>query len=88
MSFTERARFNFKVRRSGGDRPFIYLEPMKNSLSFLNPEQSYLGSAPNYRLLCFDLAENVSWEEAERMVELLNENISTIGFTHLIDVAH
>jgi hypothetical protein len=64
------------------------LEPINKGLSFLNPEKSYLGDAPNYHLLCFDLAENVGWDEAERLVEMLNENISTVGFTHLIDAAH
>lgn len=88
MSYTEHARFNFKVRRGGGDRPFIYLEPLNGGLSILNPSNNFLGNAANYRFIGFNLADGVGWDEAEQIAELLNEKIASVGVTELIDAGH
>lgn len=89
MGHTERGTFNFKVRRTGSDRPFIYCEPLNSGLSFLNPPSNYLGNdSPNYRLLCLDLADNIGWDEAESLAEMLNASLKSISVTTLTDPGH
>ena len=89
MGYTERGKFNFKVRHTGAGKPFIYCEPLDGGLSLLNPKNNYLDrGAPNYRLLCLDLADNISWDEAERLADRLNAAFVGISIIDMIDAGY
>jgi hypothetical protein len=72
-SETERESYRFRVKESESGPNWICLESAsQNEISAL--KGGFLG---------FDLPEGTSLEEAEQLVELLNQKITTISFTRI-----
>jgi hypothetical protein len=75
MPSTERTDYLFRVSEFGGGIPFVSLEPRHGDLSILKNG-----------LLAFDLQDGATYQDAEKLVDHLNEMVETVAFTDLSDV--
>lgn len=69
-SKTERAYYVFAIKQYADGTPWIMLEQSGENLSIL--DQGFLG---------LDFKEGISFEEAQKIAELLEDKIDTVKFT-------
>lgn len=71
-SKTERASYVFTIKEYSDGTPWIMFEPSDENLESIG--QGFLG---------FDFRDDVSFEEAQKIAELLRNKISSVSFTTL-----
>ncbi len=67
---TERDPCRFTVKEHGEGTPFIAVEPCGGDLALLRNG-----------VLCFDLLEGTTYENAQEIAEYLNDNIERLAYT-------
>jgi len=84
MSHTERERYQFVVKQTASGKPWIDLQPVHGNLSILESPQR-LTNVADYGFLGFDLPDDMTFDEAEKLADLLDEKIVMVSFTRLLD---